>query len=32
MPEAANLLGIGRATLYNKVKQYGIAREGSVRA
>ncbi len=24
VPEAANLLGIGRATLYYKVKQYGI--------
>ncbi|WP_231931035.1 sigma 54-interacting transcriptional regulator [Botrimarina hoheduenensis] len=26
IPEAAKLLGIGRATLYRKVEQYGIAR------
>jgi len=26
VPEAAKLLGIGRATLYRKVEQYGIAR------
>ncbi len=25
IPEAANMLGIGRATLYYKVKQYGLA-------
>ena len=29
IPEAANLLGIGRATLYYKVKQYGLAPDGS---
>jgi Nif-specific regulatory protein len=28
IPEAAKLLGIGRATLYRKVDEYGIAREG----
>jgi transcriptional regulator with GAF, ATPase, and Fis domain len=28
IPEAARLLGIGRATLYRKVEQFGIAREG----
>jgi DNA-binding NtrC family response regulator len=27
VPEAARLLGIGRATLYRKIEQYGIARE-----
>jgi DNA-binding NtrC family response regulator len=27
VPEAARLLGIGRATLYRKVEHYGIARE-----
>lgn len=27
--EAAKLLGIGRATLYRKLEQYGIGREGS---
>ncbi|HEX4144049.1 MAG TPA: sigma 54-interacting transcriptional regulator [Pirellulales bacterium] len=27
VPDAARLLGIGRATLYRKVEQYGIARE-----
>jgi DNA-binding NtrC family response regulator len=26
VPEAANLLGIGRATLYRKIEQYNIAR------
>jgi transcriptional regulator of acetoin/glycerol metabolism len=27
VPDAARLLGIGRATLYRKVEHYGIARE-----
>ena len=27
VPEAARLLGIGRATLYRKIEQYGISRE-----
>ena len=31
VPEAARLLGIGRATLYRKVEQYGIARETAAR-
>jgi Nif-specific regulatory protein len=26
VPEAARLLGIGRATLYRKLEEYGIAR------
>ena len=26
VPEAANLLGIGRATLYRKIDEYGIKR------
>jgi excisionase family DNA binding protein len=26
VPEAAKLLGIGRATLYRKIEQYRIAR------
>jgi Nif-specific regulatory protein len=29
IPEAATLLGIGRATLYYKVKQYGLGGEES---
>lgn len=28
VPEAANLLGIGRATLYRKVDQYGLGKRG----
>ncbi len=28
VPEAARLLGIGRATLYRKIDEYGINREG----
>lgn len=26
VPEAANLLGLGRATLYRKIEEYGIER------
>jgi Nif-specific regulatory protein len=26
VPEAARLLGIGRATLYRKIEQYGVSR------
>ena len=26
VPEAAKLLGIGRATLYRKIEEYGISR------
>lgn len=29
IPEAARLLGIGRATLYRKVDEYGLRREGN---
>jgi len=27
VPEAANLLGLGRATLYRKIEEYGIDRK-----